>query len=1299
MKRNTTEHLGSPVGRRKLLSLLGEESLMRPQTARTTGKSGGLDPLNPLRRPRSVPSKTQEGGGEETAEIPKALGAILDEMEEIERTRVTREAAQRKQIDQKRLHQMKLNCLDTASSMFFKQSQQGGSKDQELTADHTIRILHQVGLDHFMSSEQIEKITQMSLPVKTSSFSRKSFRKLLFSLAEALQISYESLESILTQNNPDTPLFSRASSMSTSSMRKGSYVSILNHLFTPVSAKVQLISPILSPTQFHDRPRTKTPDEAFDHAAGIKPAPPPQVWHANSTINWPFPPPLGALIRSSDQFPVFRKHMREQGSKAAAARYRKFKPPKKPEDVMHADYYKPIGVGDFTCSVCRRKFLNATVLDQHMQGSAHQASLFVRKEVEQKEEDQEPIEPFTALSSGRSTPMIEEKDSELKASWRSGGQEKTYRSERHHLNEFPFWWQVIREKLLVMLHSSSADVEEIISSFVGGRDKQVPGNFRSAIVRYFISCVENGAAPNSLFLLDEDNNICTYKLKLKGCLYPRLNSVLSLSLFLHSSSWIRELVLSDNDLKASGAHYLCAALRKSANPLEVLVLGKNNIQCDALLSSHYPHTDWSKIDFLHSDLEGIEERRGQVEEGERSPRKDGRDAATEIAHLLQEKDLRVLDLSHNRLSHESIAIVAMAASHSSTLAMLDLSYNILSVPTLTVEKFFASSMERLILNCKSLTELNLSWNRIGGMAAEKIADSLYFSSSLSSCHLAWNSFGRKDVIKKLSSSLGGGSDSRCCLSFLDLSYNDVDVESATILADGLERNNSLKRILLDGNPMKASGARSLQRACVRVDHSISVSMQRCAVEVIDATFFDADEPQGPYKLDMSKEYSRKVLKSLLRLQTQKTGSFCPGMLLNDKPFKLETGRSSLNDLYESSEGSQKGKSSMPTSGILSFEFASYRRPPAGRHCGDVHTSGDQLQEASMLKLCDFFDSRKTLEETKELLEALLKGSYLSSAQAARLLRLLVDSDTRVYFACFAYLHISDSAKSNLLTNELSGFEAIRFASRIGRKRLDFTPNNPTGHYSLHLDKPHERAIALDLIYFKNLEMSFEDEDYKKSKTRKGGERVNFDRVWRNCYYNHKRHSYSNTWKLPTEGVLELDFVQISRPSTPVAVISNELVVSLCGDGWGNQKSPEEILAEVRKSSNLYFFTCKQILYIILQITKLMALRQKIKKKLDKNEIISRWSNRRLSTSFTSWRMGIILNLNRLPTLREVGILEGKSPLRVELCVIVFARVVDWNGFKPLIFEKLTSIEQRNCICKLDFGRLLNLLQTGSWRIE
>ena len=80
-------------------------------------------------------------------------------------------------------------------------------------------------------------------------------------------------------------------------------------------------------------------------------------------------------------------------------------------------------------------------------------------------------------------------------------------------------------------------------------------------------------------------------------------------------------------------------------------------------------------------------------------------------------------------------------------------------------------------------------------------------------------------------------------------------------------------------------------------------------------------------------------------------------------------------------------------------------------------------------------------------------------------------------------------------------------------------------------------------------------------------------------------------------------------------------------------------------------------------------------------------------------MGIILNLNRLPSLREVGIQEGKSPIRVsrlssaheqqaaslthqeqvELCVIVFARVVDWNGFRPLILEKLTSIEQRKVL--------------------
>ena len=715
-------------------------------------------------------------------------------------------------MDQKRLHQMKLNSLDSASSLFFRQTQSGSGKDQELSFEHTIRILQQVGLDHFMTSEQIEKIAQMALPVKSNSFNRKSFRKLLFSLAEALQISYESLESILTQSTMETPLFSRASSISTPSMRKGSYVSILNQLFTPL-AKAQLMTPTLSPTQSHARQQqTKTPEEeVFDLAVGIKPAPPPRVWLANSTINWPFPPPQGALIHSSDQFPVFRKHLREQESKGAAVWYRKVKPKKKPEDVMNASYYKPKGVGDFMCPVCRRNFINATVLDQHMRGSAHQASLHARKEVKKEEQEAEDqLDSFTVLSSGRSTPVMGEEQEKAAVGIERKRNETTYRSERHHLSEFPFWWQVIREKLLFMLHSSSADVEEVISSFVDGRDGDLPGNFRGAVVRYFISCVENGAAPNSLFLLDESNNICTDRLRLKGCLYPRLNSVQSLSLFLHSSCWIRELVLTDNDLKASGAHHLCMALRASANPLEVLLLGKNNIQNDALLSSHYPPTDWSKVDYLNSAQELSARKKEEAEEGEKSPWREGRDAAAEIALLLEEKGIKVLDLSRNGMSHESIAIIAISASRSTSLTSLDLSYNISSIPTLAVEKFFASSMERLILSSKSLSELNLCWNKIGGMAAERIAESLYYNPTLASCNFAWNSFGRKDVIKKLSCSLGGNGQSRCRLSFLDLSYNDVDVESATILADGLERNNTLTRVVLDGNPMKASGARSLQ---------------------------------------------------------------------------------------------------------------------------------------------------------------------------------------------------------------------------------------------------------------------------------------------------------------------------------------------------------------------------------------------------------------------------------------------------------------------------------------------------------
>ena len=48
------------------------------------------------------------------------------------------------------------------------------------------------------------------------------------------------------------------------------------------------------------------------------------------------------------------------------------------------------------------------------------------------------------------------------------------------------------------------------------------------------------------------------------------------------------------------------------------------------------------------------------------------------------------------------------------------------------------------------------------------------------------------------------------------------------------------------------------------------------------------------------------------------------------------------------------------------------------------------------------------------------------------------------------------------------------------------------------------------------------------KCRVGGPRVWFDRVWRNCLLGGKPCQFDPSWALPKEGILELDFVQITK---------------------------------------------------------------------------------------------------------------------------------------------------------------------------
>ena len=57
----------------------------------------------------------------------------------------------------------------------------------------------------------------------------------------------------------------------------------------------------------------------------------------------------------------------------------------------------------------------------------------------------------------------------------------------------------------------------------------------------------------------------------------------------------------------------------------------------------------------------------------------------------------------------------------------------------------------------------------------------------------------------------------------------------------------------------------------------------------------------------------------------------------------------------------------------------------------------------------------------------------------------------------------------------------------------------------------------------------EQEALDKTRGKSGGPRLAVELVWRNAKLNRRPHVFSNTWTLPRQGILELDYVAFSPP--------------------------------------------------------------------------------------------------------------------------------------------------------------------------
>ena len=691
------------------------------------------------------------------------------------------------------------------------------------------------------------------------------------------------------------------------------------------------------------------------------------------------------------------------------------------------------------------------------------------------------------------------------------------------------------------------------------------------------------------------------------------------------------------------------------------------------------------------------------------------------------------------MGDDALSIVVLAMCSAPVLTTLDLSRN--AEPSIRRGRGHQAgqALKSLLENNTSLTWLNLSWNALCETSCELVALGLRKNMTLEYLDLSWNSFGRSKAVKLLGHSLSGEKrgDDGGGIEYLNLSNNAIDEQGAFLLAGGLETNCKLKRLVLDHNQLTQPGARAIQMSGVRDDHAIVISMLDCGIARDSHAHFDTNEPAGTYRLDLSTQYAHYVLKSMLRIVHRGNAVFMPQpqMTLDGKPFtKLRI--TSQPDLFSALEEGVLGKDSrntevklvdealavLPDKGILEFTVGSLLKPPR---------AGQPLPDALFSKLLsELSDQHLTPGAAKDTIMSVMHGNVISTEQTQQLLAIQADhndSDFRFLILHTVFNLISDTQNRPELLQRLNTEELSRIQKYMGPTSWAFTANNPTGHYVLHLNRSTDRQVALALMAFKNREQAFEKQERAKTAGRKGGARDRaLDRTWRNATYNNQPHTYDNTWALPRDGILQLDFVQITKPSDLLPhdgmhslVISNADIVKVAAAYFSTwNKDPAGFVVAVRQLSNRYLFTCQQVKYLLLELTKGIVLKERFSKKAAATLVLQRWASKTTALCFLLWRMGIFMQLKRIPSVRDIGpqpdtaqLSEAEhklnetrhqryEDLRVEMIVAAYARVTDYLGFRAEIFSKLSAPEQAKVSARLgDFNLFREEVAVGVYEIN
>mmetsp|Transcript_69167 Transcript_69167/g.174686 ORF Transcript_69167/g.174686 Transcript_69167/m.174686 type:complete len:1404 (-) Transcript_69167:67-4278(-) len=496
-----------------------------------------------------------------------------------------------------------------------------------------------------------------------------------------------------------------------------------------------------------------------------------------------------------------------------------------------------------------------------------------------------------------------------------------------------------------------------------------------------------------------------------------------------------------------------------------------------------------------------------------------------------------------------------------------------------------------ILASSTLQTLDLSWNCFDGEVFKVLGEHVVYSNVLQKlrvvrCAASMDICSASDFIPPLSLFLEQLSHDRS-LTYLDISMNSCDFRTALILEDALDTHKKLKELVLTNNPLGVLGIRSILRLLCR-DHTalVDISVEGCQVGVpiesasLNAPIFSYTNPGGKYLLQLWRPYHRALLRMLYK--TMEKFELQPA-----EAFEKITFRDKFIDLkYEHPSKNSKGLWEVPEQGDLSLVFcverAIFKRFLSGRDRLNGSDNAEFLRryyrevrfQPGFKKVIPLMSEYKELAGDRIGLQvfvsALSKDFNLTLAHLDHMGESIPEMVNEV-ICKLQPCAPEDMASKFLASKFFAKLEALLGTYRRLQQFLDFNGSNPTGHYKLELSNNAHYAVAERLLLLDRWEAAVDHMCERKDVSQRG----NGSHLRNPLYQGHglgEQYSSVAEWKLPEDGIFEVDFVSNQRPPKGSEVLSDELWEMILVVVNNSSCTNEDRIAALRAISHQFWIT-------------------------------------------------------------------------------------------------------------------------------